>query len=121
MRNKINRLMSFVLTVCFLFSVCGVGKLDVVQAMTTTNCVPITCYTIKTGKVITYDYDEDNGNGNGTYSYSGYIDGRLDKCVIQKIKEDGYCEVRYPVGNGYKTAYVQSEEFFLMFISRKKQ
>lgn len=84
------------------------GGVTIAQAASTTSKVPITCYTISTGRVNTYKYSK------GKYSYTGYIDGYTDQCVIQEIKEDGYCKVRYPVGkNKYRTAYTPSSNFFV--------
>lgn len=89
-----------------LFMACISVNLLSVRAATTTNWVPVTCYTIPTGRVNTYNLS------NGRYTYTGYIDGAADKCVIQQIRSDGYCKVKYPVSRGYRTAYTQSSNFF---------
>jgi hypothetical protein len=83
------------------------GEPLVVRAASTTNKVPITGYTISTGRVNTYAYS------NGKYSYTGYIDGKTDLCVIKEIKQDGYCQVKYPVKKGYKTAYTKTSNFLV--------
>lgn len=74
----------------------------------TTSYLPITCYTISTGRVSTYSYDATRNR----YSYTGYIDGASDRCVVQQIKSDGYCKVKYPTSRGNRTAYVPTSQFF---------
>lgn len=104
--KKQNRQIHLILTAFMLFMVCFFVNLTSVRAATTTNRVPITCYTISTGRVNTYNLS------NGRYSYTGYIDGATDKCVIQQVRSDGYCKVKYPVSRGYRTAYTPSSNFF---------
>lgn len=105
MRNKVKKAAVVVMSIIMVFM--GVqGSITEVQAATTTNYVPITCYTIPTGRVNTYYYS------NGSYTYAGYIDGATDRCVIQQVKSDGYCKVKYPVSRGYKTAYALNSQFF---------
>ena len=105
MRKTWNKIKGMMLTMVMIIAVCVPGNLLIVQAASN-NYVPITCYTISTGRVSTYSYS------NGTYSYTGYIAGSTDRCVIKQVKSDGYCEVLYPVARGYKTAYVPSNKFF---------
>lgn len=106
MIKKQMRQIPFILAACMLFITCFMLNVLSVQAATTTNRVPITCYTISTGRVNTYNLS------NGRYTYTGYINGATDKCVIQQVRSDGYCKVKYPVSRGYRTAYVQSSKFF---------
>lgn len=105
MKKQIRQIL-FSLTGFMLFMACIVVNLVPVQAATETNRVPITCYTIPTGRVSTYNLS------NGRYTYTGYIDGSVDRCVIQQVRSDGYCKVKYPVSRGYRTAYAQSSKFF---------
>ena len=72
------------------------------KATTVTSKLPITTYTLD-GRVDTY------GSVNG--SYSGYIES-YDRCEILKMNDSGWVKVRYPVSNGYKTAYTYSKFFF---------
>ena len=106
MTKKQIRQMLFSLTGIMLFMACVMVNFLPVQAATETNWVPVTCYTIPTGRVNTYNLS------NGRYTYTGYIDGYTDKCVIQQVQSDGYCRVKYPVLRGYRTAYAQSSSFF---------
>ncbi len=105
MRKQIRQNL-FSLVGFMLFLICVTVNLLPVKAATETNQVPITCYTIPTGNVNTYDLI------NGVYSYTGYITGSTDKCVIQQVRSDGYCKVKYPTSRGYRTAYTQSSNFF---------
>lgn len=105
MRKQIRQI-PLILAAFMLFIACFALNLLSVQAATTTNRVPITCYTISTGRVNTYNLS------NGRYTYTGYIDGATDKCVIQQVRSDGYCKVKYPVSRGYRTAYTPSSNFF---------
>lgn len=100
------RKVNFILVLFTLFMVCFCVNILSVQAATTTNWVPITCYTIPTERVNTYNLN------NGRYAYTGYIDGNTDKCVIQQIRSDGYCKVKYPASRGYRIAYAESSKFF---------
>lgn len=107
MSNQCKKVRSIVLFILMLLTLCVPSNLASIQAAATTDRVPITCYTISTGRVNTYNLS------GGQYSYTGYIDGATDKCVIQQVRQDGYCKVKYPVGRGYRTAYAQSSRFFI--------
>lgn len=74
-----------------------------VKASTETGRVPITCYTIATGRVNTY---------TSSGAYTGYIDGATDQCKILNVYNNGWVRVQYPVSRGYKTAYTYSSNFF---------
>ena len=108
---------NFIVFTFMLFMICFTVNIFSIQATTTTNKVPITCYTIPTGRVNTYNLN------NGRYTYTGYIDGSSDKCVIQQIRSDGYCKVNYPTSRGYRTAYTQNSNFFsnINFSTNTKQ
>lgn len=41
----------------------------------------------------------------------GYISGATDECTILQIYDNGWCKVRYPVGNLFKTGYCQLSGF----------
>ena len=73
-------------------------------AATSTNRVPITAYTLN-GRVNTYQ------SVNG--SYSGYV-ASGDRCTILELYDCGWIKVKYPVSQGYKTAYTKSEYFLLI-------
>ncbi len=105
MKKQIRRILFSIATLMF-FITCVTVNLLPVRAATETNRVPITCYTIPTGRVKTYNLS------NGRYTYTGYIDGSTDKCVIRQVRSDGYCKVKYPVSRGYRTAYAKSSNFF---------
>lgn len=65
---------------------------------------PIKAYTIKTGKVTTYD----KVNGKAF----GYISGSVDLCTINQIYTNGWVKVTYPLTNGKtKTGYCELKEF----------
>jgi hypothetical protein len=107
-RNK-KRIKRTILATLLIFSLSftAQGEASIAYAASTTDNVPITGYTISTGHVITYSYS------NGKYSQTGYIDGKTDKCIIKNFKQDGYCQVKYPVKNGYKTAYTKTSNFLV--------
>ena len=65
--------------------------------------LPIKCYTLSTGHVTTYK--DINGE------YSGYIDGGVDLCTINKIYENGWVKVTYPISSGEKTAFCYLSDF----------
>lgn len=46
------------------------------------------------------------------FNYTSYIDGANDLCTIQKIYENGWVKVSYPVASGNKTAYCYLSDFF---------
>ncbi len=103
MKNVIAAMTILFLAVTFVFA----GSETNVYAATSTSKVPITCYTISTGRTSTYELR------NGRYSYTGYIDGATDCCTILQVRSDGYCKVKYPVARGYRTAYAPSSAFFV--------
>lgn len=107
MKNQYMKIRNIIAFIIMLLILCIPSNLASVQAATATSRVPITCYTIPTGRVNTYNLS------GGRYSYTGYIEGAADKCVIQQVRQDGYCKVKYPVGRGYRTAYAQSSKFFV--------
>lgn len=107
MKEKLKKQIGVIWAVIFLVTLGIQGSGIMAQAATSVSCVPITCYTISTGRVNTYSLS------NGRYTYTGYISGSTDKCVIQQVRTDGYCKVKYPVSRGYKTAYAQSAQFFV--------
>lgn len=107
MGKYMKKVMCVLMMSIIMFTTCFQVDILPVQAATSTSYVPITCYTISTGRVNTYSYSK------GKYSYTGYIDGATDQCIIQQIKSDGYCKVKYPVSRGYRTAYVQGSKFFV--------
>lgn len=108
MRKYLKKVTGIIMLIVLALTCCIQGNLQMVQASTQTSYVPITCYTIPTGRVSTYSYN------NGDYSYTGYISGSSDRCVIQQVRSDGYCKVTYPTSRGPQTAYVQSNNFFLI-------
>lgn len=107
MKEKLKKQIGVIWAVIFLVTLGIQGSGIMAQAAMSVSCVPITCYTISTGRVNTYSLS------NGRYTYTGYISGSTDKCVIQQVRTDGYCKVKYPVSRGYKTAYAQSAQFFV--------
>lgn len=106
MRKCLNKVTGIIMLTVLVLTCCIQGNMQTVQAATQTSYVPITCYTIPTGRVSTYSYN------NGNYSYTGYISGSSDRCVIQQVRSDGYCKVTYPTSRGSRTAYAQSNKFF---------
>lgn len=106
MRKCLSKVTGIIMLTVLMLTCCIQGKMQTVQAATQTSYVPITCYTIPTGRVNTYSYN------NGNYSYTGYISGSSDRCVIKQVRSDGYCKVTYPTSRGSRTAYAQSNKFF---------
>ncbi|MBO5153075.1 MAG: RICIN domain-containing protein [Eubacterium sp.] len=107
MSKCIKKVICMALTVIMILSLYMQKDLMVTEAATTDCYLPITCYTISTGRVSTYSYS------NGRYTYTGYISGLSDRCVIQKAQSDGYCKVTYPTTRGLRTAFAQSNKFFV--------
>lgn len=93
------------LLVLFMTVMMGLeGNIDITFAASVTDRVPIICYALSTGRVSTYR------SAGG--SYSGYIDGRVDQIRILNVYENGWSRVKYPISNGYKTAYTKSSNLF---------
>lgn len=65
----------------------------------------IVCYANTTGRVYTQKKVGDSGTD------FGYIDGAGDECTILQIYDNGWCKVRYPVGDLFKTGYCQISGF----------
>ena len=107
MRKYTKKVVSIVLMALIILSLSMPKDLLVAKAATTDCYLPIACYTIPTGRVSTYNYS------NGSYFYTGYISGSTDRCVIQQVQSDGYCKVTYPTSRGSRTAYAQSNKFFV--------
>lgn len=107
MRGLTKKVTCMILVVFLMLAYVMSGNISVVNAATTNCNLPITCYTISTGRVSTFNYS------NGSYSYTGYISGSTDRCVIQQIQSDGYCKVTYPTARGSRTAYALSNQFFV--------
>ena len=66
---------------------------------------PITTYANTTGRV----YTQSQVGNTGTDF--GYISGSSDECTILQIYDNGWCKVRYPVGDLFKTGYCQLSGF----------
>lgn len=65
----------------------------------------IKSYTISTGRTTTYaDIDV-------PYKSTSYIDGYTDLCVIQKIYDNGWVKVEYPISSGTKIGFVHLSDF----------
>ncbi len=117
MKNYFKKTVMALLVMAMIVTFLPIEKMQV-QAATTTGCVPITCYTMSTGRTNTYNLS------NGRYTYTGYIDGATDRCTIQEVRSDGYVRVKYPVSGGrYRTAYAPSSAFFVNtnFSTKKMQ
>lgn len=65
----------------------------------------IQSYTLSQGQVTTY------AGFNIPFGTVSYIDGANDLCTIDKIYQNGWVRVQYPVSSGTKTAYCPLEEF----------
>ena len=63
----------------------------------------IKTYTLSKGDVITYS------DFNGTSS--GKIFGSSDLCIIEKVYQNGWVRVNYPISSGTKSAYCPLSEF----------
>lgn len=108
MRKCVKKVTCIVLLAVLVMTCCMEGNMQIAHAATQTSYVPMICYTISTGRVSTYSYNRNDGR----YYYTGYISGSSDRCIIKRVKEDGYCEVTYPTSRGSKTAFTQCENFF---------
>ncbi len=67
------------------------------------------------GSIITYANTSDRvytqkAVGN-TGTDFGYISGASDECTILQVYDNGWCKVRYPVGELYKTGYCDFSAF----------
>ena len=67
----------------------------------------IDCYTLSTGRTTTY---KDIGVSFDTVSY---IEGTTDICTINKIYDNGWVKVTYPITTGNKTAYCKLSDFII--------
>lgn len=106
MKGKKTRAFSAIVAVVVLVAMMPVWCFTA-KASTVTGTVPITCYTLSTGRTPTYHYS------NGRYVYTGYIDA-TDQCYIQQLLSNGYVRVKYPVGRGrYRTEYARTNAFFV--------
>ncbi len=107
MKNLISkqrkRILSFVLMLALVMTGSQLPAKES-QAASTTSCVPISCYTRVTGKVITY-------TSSSLGRQVGYIVAS-DYCTILAIYSNGALKVKYPVNKGYRTAYASSSNFF---------
>lgn len=65
----------------------------------------VICYADTTGRIYTQ-----SSPGNTGTDY-GYIDGANDECTIQQFYANGWCKVRYPVGDLFKTGYCELSGF----------
>lgn len=66
---------------------------------------PITAYALTSDRIYTQKQIGETGTDYG------YIDGSTDKCTIVQIYDNGWCKVRYPVGNLTKTGYCKLSAF----------
>ena len=69
----------------------------------------------KFDSIVTYANTSDrvytqNSVGNMGTDY-GYISGAADECTILQIYDNGWCKVRYPVGDLFKTGYCDFSAF----------
>ena len=96
MKTRRKTLTSKLLAMIMLVMLVAGCQIEVTKAASTTNKVPIICYTMSTGRVTTYR------SAGG--SYSGYIDGAADQVRILDVYSNGWSRVKYPVSNGYKIA-----------------
>lgn len=68
----------------------------------------IDCYTLSTGRTTTYQ------DVNVAFDTPSYIDGATDLCTVQKIYDNGWVKVSYPlVSGGNKTAYCKLSDFII--------
>lgn len=65
----------------------------------------IQCYTLSKDRVTTY------ASFNTPFSTPSYIDGTTDLCTINKIYENGWVKVTYPISGGTKPAYCYLSDF----------
>ncbi len=62
-------------------------------------------YTLSDEHVETYQaFDE-------PFATTSYIDGSVDECTVQKIYENGWVRVEYPVSSGYKVGFCKLSDF----------
>lgn len=74
------------------------------EAATTSDKLPIVCYTIGNSRVTTY-------TTSSLTKSTGWI-AAGDKCTIKAIYSNGSVKVTYPVARGTRTAFASATAFF---------